>query len=111
MTAYTFDILGISEPLYLFDRQQSAHVGVEYVGTPTCTLDAMLRSANAISLSEIWDKEQMASEIVQFWLKNPEPISFWKAQLDRAGETYLLVSRVANLNVLRGTFDRLFDAC
>jgi plasmid maintenance system antidote protein VapI len=103
---YTFDILGVS-PVLLFFQQQQELIGklpvsgVEYLGTPKCTLDGFINSVEPITSDRGWDLNEVVDAIVKFWMQHSETISYWKSRLQDAGSENLLVARVANLNGLQ----------
>ncbi len=110
---YTFEILGISPVLYFFNQQQeiitkTPRLGMEYLGTHQCTLDALLKSIETVPPKRGWDLEQLVDTVIDFWMNNADSIRYWKARLNDAGSENLLVSRVADLNSLRAEFESLF---
>ncbi|WP_254564634.1 hypothetical protein [Oscillatoria sp. HE19RPO] len=109
---YTFDILGVSPILYFFNQQQEkviadSGVGVEYLATPKCTLDAFIDSVQTVSPSKEWDLDGVVQTVINFWMHNPDKIGYWKERLEDAGEQNLLVARVADLGSLRATFESI----
>ncbi|MEB3828106.1 hypothetical protein [Phormidium sp. CCY1219] len=109
---YTFDILGVSPILYFFNQQQEiintdSGVGVEYLGTQKCTLDAFLESVESVSPAKEWDRDNVVETVIQFWLNNEDKIDYWKTRLDDAGNNNLLVARVADMDALRSTFESI----
>ncbi len=109
---YTFDILGVSPILYFFNQQQEkviadSGVGVEYLATPKCTLDAFIDSVQTVSPSKEWDLDGVVQTVINFWMHNPDKIGYWKERLEDAGEQNLLVARVADMGSLRATFESI----
>ena len=109
---YTFEILGISPVLYFFSQhhkivQTTPQLGIEYLGTHKCTLDALLESVEKVPLKRGWDLERVMDTVIDFWLNNSESIRYWKARLNDAGRENLLVTRVAELKSLRAEFESL----
>ena len=107
---YTFDILGVSPVLDFFNQQQQLvqmpHLGVQYLGTHKCTLDALLVSIE-ISLNRSWDLERVADTVIDFWMNNSDCIRYWKARLNDAGSENILISRVADIKSLQDAFELL----
>ncbi|MBO0350871.1 hypothetical protein J0895_17730 [Phormidium pseudopriestleyi FRX01] len=109
---YTFDILGVSPILYFFNQQQEkviadSGVGVEYLATPKCTLDAFIDSVQTVSPTKEWDLDGVVQTVINFWMHNPDKIGYWKGRLEDAGEQNLLVARVADMGSLRATFESI----
>lgn len=109
---YTFDILGVSPVLYFFNQKQEilqteGEIGIEYLGTHRCTLDAFLESVETVSPNKEWDLDGVVETVIDFWLKNAESISYWKDRLEDAGRENLLVARVADIYSLRATFESI----
>ncbi|MBD1833910.1 hypothetical protein NDI37_06980 [Funiculus sociatus GB2-A5] len=110
---YTFEILGVSPVLYFFNHQQEIiqkdpSIGVEYLGTPKCTLDAFLESVEVVPPKRGWDLEEVLNTVVDFWVNNSENIQYWNKRLKDAGRENLLVARVADFNSLKAEFESLF---
>ncbi|MCT7957950.1 hypothetical protein [Laspinema palackyanum] len=111
---YTFDILGVSPILYFFNQQQEkvitdSGVGVEYLGTPKCTLDAFIDSVQTVSPTKEWDVDGVVQTVINFWMHNPDKIGYWKGRLEDAGDHNLLVTRVADMGSLRATFESILN--
>lgn len=111
---YTFDIVGVSPVLYFFNQQQeiiqnNLKVGVEYVSSVECTLDALIYSVETVAPNKNWSLDEVVSTVINFWMKNAETIHYWKYRLRDAGTDSILVSRIADLQSLRTEFDRLFE--
>ncbi|WP_413174122.1 hypothetical protein [Anabaena azotica] len=109
---YAFDIVGVSPVLYFFNHQQqnwqkNQPQGVEYLGTPICTLDAFLESLESVSSSGSWNFDQVVDTVIQFWLNNAESVQYWKARLKDAGKDNVLVARVADIKALQAEFESL----
>lgn len=109
---YTFEILGVSPVLYFFNHQQEVtqkepQVGVEYLGTPKCTLDALIESVETLPPHRGWDYNQLVKTVVDFWINHPDSISLWKDRLQDAGKENLLVSRVGSMKSFRQEFESL----
>ncbi|GAB4339993.1 MAG: hypothetical protein Fur0042_00310 [Cyanophyceae cyanobacterium] len=103
---YTFEILGVSPLLYLFDLQSSQPKGandlaVEYVGARHCTLDAALRAVEPIAPKRGWDWERLRRTAVEAWMQKADSISYWKQRLEDAGRDDVLLVRVAESRDLR----------
>ncbi len=110
---YTFEILGVSPVLDLFNRQQELHSqspvpNMEYVGIYRCTLDASLESVEQVTRSRTWDRDRVVRTVVDFWMNNPESIWYWKERLHDAGTDNLLMARVSHTDALRRAFESLF---
>jgi hypothetical protein len=111
---YSFDILGVSPVLQFFNHQQqslqkSQNQGVEYIGSNTCTLDALLESVEPVLPKWGWETDQVVDTVIQFWLNNSESIHYWKRRLRDAGRDNLLVTRLADVEALRSEFESLFS--
>lgn len=111
---YTFDIVGVSPVLNFFNQQQeivqkNLKVGVEYVSSMECTLDALIYSVEAVAPRKNWSLDEVVSTVVDFWMKNAETIEYWKYRLKDAGADSILVSRIADIQSLKTEFDRLFE--
>lgn len=111
---YSFEILGISPVLDFFNHQQKINqriqsLGIEYLGTYQCTLDAFLESVETVPPKQEWEMDQVVDTVIQFWLNHSERIQYWKERLSNAGSENLLVSRVADLPSLKVEFDSLFS--
>jgi hypothetical protein len=109
---YSFDLLGVSPILYFFNQQQEkiitdSGVGVEYLGTQKCTLDAFIDSVQTVSPSKEWDLDGVVQTVIDFWLHNPDKIGYWKDRLEDAGDHNLLVARIADVHALRATFESI----
>ncbi|MBW4563758.1 MAG: hypothetical protein KME32_21955 [Mojavia pulchra JT2-VF2] len=103
---YTFDIIGVSPVLQYFNHQPQQK-GVEYLGTPTCTLDAFLESVETVPAKWNWNLDQVVDTVIQFWLNNAESIRYWKTRLSDAGKDNLIVARVADFTALQAEFESL----
>lgn len=111
---YTFELLGISPILDFFNHQQKLidkipSIGIEYLGTHACTLDAFLDSVETVPPKRGWDMDSVVDTVIQFWLNNSEPIRYWKARLDDAGHDNLLVARISDMKSLRSEFESLLN--
>ncbi|MEB3174941.1 MAG: hypothetical protein VKN60_07130 [Cyanobacteriota bacterium] len=108
---YTFDILGVAPVFTFFNYQQDVEQRPErslaYVASYDCTLDSLIKSTELILRRPDWDWDAVAQTMVNFWLRNPEPIQRWKQELDSLGKDNLLVGRVANVESLRQAFESL----
>lgn len=109
---YTFEILGISPVLDFFNHQQKYHqrgssVGIEYLGTYQCSLDAFLKSVETVSPKRGWELDRVVDTVIQFWLNHSEPIRYWTERLKDAGQENLLVARVADIQSLKVEFESL----
>lgn len=112
--SYSFEILGVSPVLQFFNHQQEImqqqpRTGVEYLGSPHCTLDAVLKLAETAAPQRGWPVDRVVDTVIQFWLHNSERIQYWKHRLDDAGNQNLLVARLADFQALKAEFDLLFD--
>ena len=107
---YTFDLVGISPVVYFFKRQQTMQqrIGVEYLGSYNCTLDAFLRSVETIGSRYEWESDRVVDTVVKFWLHNSDRIQYWKSRLSDAGKDNLLVARVADIKGLKAEFEALY---
>ena len=111
---YTFELLGISPVLDFFNHQQkllqnSLSIGIEYVGSYECTLDAFIESVETVPPKREWNMDEVVDTVIQFWVNHSEPIRYWKARLDDAGHNNLLVARVADIKALKAEFESLLD--
>ncbi|PLZ95155.1 hypothetical protein CEN45_09485 [Fischerella thermalis CCMEE 5198] len=109
---YTFDIVGVSQVLQFFNHQQQnlhkpQHQGVEYIATHTCTLDALLESVEPVPQKWNWDKDEVVSTVINFWMQNSDSIRYWKARLIDAGRDNLLVARIADIKALKKELEYL----
>ncbi|MGJ5672117.1 MAG: hypothetical protein ACR9NN_00590 [Nostochopsis sp.] len=109
---YTFDIVGVSQVLQFFHHQQETlqkpqYQGVEYITTHTCTLDAFLESVEPVTPKWNWDKDEVMSAVIDFWVQNSDSISYWKARLIDAGSDNLLIARVADIKALKVELESL----
>ena len=109
---YTFDIVGVSPILSFFNQQQdiiqkNLSIGVEYVPTFECTLDALLHSVEIASSQHQWQLDEVVETVVNFWVRNSDVIYHWKDRLQDAGADSLLVSRVADIHSLKSEFEQL----
>jgi hypothetical protein len=110
---FNFEILGVSPVLDFFCHQQKINkrqhnLGVEYVGTQKCTLDALIRSIEPVPPKRGWDYEQLVESIVNFWIANPDTVDLWRSRLDDAGNENLLISRVGDIRSLRYELESIF---
>jgi hypothetical protein len=110
---YTFEILGVSPVLHFFNHQQEISdsqkaIGVEYLGTYHCTLDAFLESVEVVAPKQGWRGDRVVDTVIQFWVNNLDSIQHWKQRLEDAGKENLLVARVADIQSLQAEFERLF---
>lgn len=111
---YTFELLGISPVLDFFNHQQNfvqkpPAVGVEYLGSYECTLDAFLESVETVPPKQGWNMDEVVDTVIQFWVNHSEPIRYWKTRLCDAGRDNLLVARVADIGSLKAEFETLLD--
>ncbi len=109
---YTFDIVGVSPILSFFNQQQdiiqkNLSIGVEYVPTFECTLDALIHSVETVSSQHQWHLDEAVGTVVSFWVQNSDIIYHWKDRLQDAGKDSLLVSRIADIHSLKSEFERL----
>ena len=111
---YSFDIVGVSSILHFFNHQQqswgdSEPQGVEYVGSHICSLDAVLESVEPVLPKWGWNKDEVVTTVIKFWMNNSDTISYWKLRLTDAGRNNLLVARVADIKALRTELESLLD--
>ncbi|MGY2945041.1 hypothetical protein [Thermostichus sp. MS-CIW-39] len=107
---YTFEIIGIAPALQFFHQQQKLAqrpCGVEYLGTSSCTLDALLGSVEEVPARRGWDLDQLVDAVIRFWCSNPDLVSMWRSRFRDAGRDALLVSRVGHIQSLRQEFEWL----
>lgn len=109
---FTFDIVGVSPVLHFFNHQQqnslsSSQLGVEYISTHICTLDALIESVEPIPKKWDWDMDEVVGCVIKFWMNNSESVCYWKSRLTDAGNDNLLVARVANVTALQAEFEAL----
>lgn len=111
---YTFDIVGVSPVLDFFNHQQQSldkpkNIGVEYVGTHKCTLDALIKSIEPIPPKWGWEMDKVLGTVINFWMNNSETILYWNSRLIDAGSSNLLVARVADVKALQDDFELLLE--
>lgn len=111
---YAFGIVGISPVLNFFQHQlnnqeNSQAIGVEYIGSPICTLDALLNSLESIPSKSGWNNDEVINTVIEFWMNNSDSIRYWKLRLDDAGKDNLLVARLADIQTLKHEFELLLD--
>lgn len=111
---YSFDIVGVSSILHFFHHQQQScenfdPQGVEYVGSHICSLDAVLESVEPVLPKWGWNKDEVVTTVIKFWMNNSETINYWKSRLTDAGTNNLLVARVADSKALRAELDSLLS--
>ncbi|MEC4817004.1 MAG: hypothetical protein SAK29_27610 [Scytonema sp. PMC 1069.18] len=109
---YIFDIVGVSPVLDFFNHQQQYQqkpkiLGLEYIGTHQCTLDAFIQSVETVPPKWDWNMDEVVSTVIEFWMSNSERIHYWKSRLVDAGNDTLLVARVADINAMKDTFEAL----
>ncbi len=109
---YTFDIVGVSPILSFFNQQQdilqkNLSIGVEYVPSFECTLDALIHSVETVSPQHDWRLDEVIGTVVNFWVRNSDLVHHWKDRLQDAGKESLLVSRVADIDSLKTEFELL----
>jgi len=111
--SYTFDILGVAPVLQFFYHQEKIEKNPKrskaYLGSYKCTLDAFMRSAEEIYAKPDWNWDKVMSTLVDFWLKYPDSIEYWKGELDKAGSENLIVARIANVEILRNELEVIFQ--
>lgn len=108
---YTFEILGISPILHFFNQQytlgkKTEKIGVEYLCTRRCTLDALIASIEKVPRQN-WNLDRVVDTVVNYWLNNADNIQYWRARLHDAGNENILVSRVADFKSLEAEFESL----
>lgn len=111
---YSFEILGVTPVLDFFNHQQSLSqtrkfIGVEYLGSYKCTLDALIESVETLSPERGWKVDRAVDTVINFWLTNLEGINHWKKRLEDAGRENLLVARLSDLRSLQAEFEFLFN--
>lgn len=109
---YSFDIVGVSPVIQFFSHQQHSlqepqNMGIEYIGTPKCTLDALIKSVEFVPQKWGWNIDEVVDTVIEFWMKNSESVSYWKSRLVDAGKDNLLVARVADIQALQAEFESL----
>jgi plasmid maintenance system antidote protein VapI len=109
---YTFELLGISPVLDFFNHQEKFHqknqsVGIEYLGSYQCSLDAFIESVENVSPKRGWEMDRVVDTVIQFWMNQSECIRYWKERLKDAGKENLLVARVADIQSLQAEFESL----
>lgn len=112
--SYSFEILGVSPVLQFFNQQQEimqqqSRMGVEYLGSHQCTLDAVLSLAETAAPRRGWPVDRVVDTVIQFWLQNADRIHYWKHRLEDAGNQNLLVARLADFQALKAEFELLLD--
>lgn len=109
---YSFQILGISPVIQLFQSQQhviQSRPDLEYVGVHQCRLDAFVNSVERVALDKGWEKMPVVNTVIEFWVQNPQKIQYWGQRLQVAGQENLLLARVGKLEALKSRFDHLFN--
>ncbi|HEY9633123.1 MAG TPA: hypothetical protein V6D14_06945 [Coleofasciculaceae cyanobacterium] len=110
---YTFELLGISPLIDFFNHQQklvekAPSVGIEYLGSYQCTLDAFIESVETVPPKQGWNMDQVVDTVIQFWVNHSDCVRYWKARLKDAGnENHLLVARLADISSLQAEFESL----
>jgi plasmid maintenance system antidote protein VapI len=109
---YTFELLGISPVIDFFNHQQKLiekqpWLGIEYLGTHQCTLDAFIESVENVPPTRHWELDRVVDTVIQFWMNHSECIQYWKVRLKDAGRENLLVARVADFESLQTEFETL----
>lgn len=108
---YSFDIVGVSPVIQFFNHQQQQsekpQIGLEYVGTHKCTLDAWIKSVERVPQKWDWDMDEVVGTVIKFWMNNSESIIYWKSRLIDAGQDNVLVARVAEIQALQAEFESL----
>ncbi|MGD1944585.1 MAG: hypothetical protein ACFB0G_25095 [Leptolyngbyaceae cyanobacterium] len=108
---YNFDIIGITTVWDFFRHQQHVEQSPDrscaYLGSYQCTLDGFIAATKTIQHKPAWDWDAIAAQMVNFWLQDGDRVSRWKAELQQAEETSLIVGRVANFSNLRNEFENL----
>jgi hypothetical protein len=89
--------------------QKTSGIGVEYVSSFECTLDALIHSVETISPNHSWELDEVVGTVVSFWMKNSDAVYHWKDRLQDSGKDSLLVSRVADIDALKTEFELLFE--
>lgn len=109
---YTFDILGVAPLLTVFEYQQQSAQSRDrsraYLSSPQCTLDGLIQAADLLPTKPDWNWDEVVTHMINFWLKNEARVRYWQEQLTVVGQDKVIVVRVANVDVLRGEFERLF---
>jgi hypothetical protein len=54
-----------------------------------------------------WDKDEVVSTVINFWMQNSDSIRYWKARLIDAGRDNLLVARIADIKALKKELEYL----
>jgi hypothetical protein len=108
---YNFDIIGITTVWDFFKHQQvveqSPDRGCAYLGSYECTLDGFIEATETIQHKPAWDWDAIVAQMVNFWMQDGDRVARWKAELQQAEETSLIVGRVANFSNLRSEFENL----
>ncbi|MEM8638389.1 MAG: hypothetical protein AAGG51_06235 [Cyanobacteria bacterium P01_G01_bin.54] len=108
---YTFDILGIAPLLTLFEYQERAAqtppCSKTYLGSPDCTLDGLIKSTELLHHKPNWNWDEVIQRMVAFWVKHEDRVRYWQEQLAMVGQNNVLVTRVANVELLRNEFELL----
>lgn len=108
---YNFDIIGVTTVWDFFRHQQTVEQspdrGCAYLGSYECTLDGLIEATDNIQHKPAWDWDEIVAQMVSFWMRDGDRVAQWKAELQQAEETSLIVGRLANLNSLRSEFETL----
>ncbi len=111
---YTFEIVGVSPIVDFFHHQQqtvtsSQTQAVEYLGTHRCTLDAFIETVEEVPPKWGWERDKVVNTVIEFWMNNPDSVKYWKSRLVDAGNSNLIVARLADIKSLRSEFESLLD--
>ncbi|OKH25666.1 hypothetical protein NIES593_04870 [Hydrococcus rivularis NIES-593] len=111
--SYSFDLVGVVPVLKFFEHQQrveqNPHRGKAYLGSYQCTLDAFIKSTQAIPYKPNWDWDEVVRTIVDFWFKHEAKVRYWRSELEILGQENVIVAQVVNFEAMRTELESLFD--
>ncbi|MGK7910475.1 MAG: hypothetical protein AB4050_03185 [Synechococcus sp.] len=109
---YSFELIGITPILDFFNHQQrnkSQTEGdrAEYIGSYHCSLDRFLSHLHDVPPERNWNMGLLSQAVVDYWIASAHTIQYWQDRLSDAGDSCLVVGRVANTQALRGEFEAM----
>jgi hypothetical protein len=109
---YTFNIVGVTPGRDFLGAksailQQPQVIGVQYIPSYHCTLEALMESVDTIAWQNNWNRFEVLDAVVEFWMQNVDVVRHWKRKLYWADQDTLLISRIAELKALRTEFELL----
>ncbi|MEL7086802.1 MAG: hypothetical protein AAF268_15980 [Cyanobacteria bacterium P01_A01_bin.3] len=109
---YSFELIGITPILDFFNHQQHKQKQIygdraEYIGSYHCSLDRFLSQLQDVPPERQWDMSLLSQAVVDYWIASAHSIQYWQERLSDAGDSCLVVGRVANTQALRGEFEAM----